>query len=196
MGVYAAVAAIAVGTVLSASAQSQAADAAVAQGQAQKQALDYQARSMDVKAGQDRAAAQRGAIGERRKEDLILSRSQAVAAASGAGASDPTVLNNEGFIVREGELGALTDLYRGEESARGLEEGAGLRRYEGAAGLSGAEARAGAMRTAAVGTLFQGAAQASTLYAKYNPSSPSGGGASGFDNYSVSPAYNTDYGMR
>lgn len=156
-----------VGTVLSFVGQQQAADAAEAQGKAQQQAADYQAKSMEVKAGQERAVSQRQAINERRKLELAQSRAQAVAAASGAGAADPTVVSLSGQLEREGELNALTALYHGEQAASGLEEGAGLKRYEGNATAIGAEASADAARVSSYGSLFKGLSDAGSMYMKY-----------------------------
>lgn len=181
-----------VGTVLSVASQAQAADAARQQAQAQQNlgiaqqnAADYQAKTMEIQAGQERAASQRTAIAQGRQKQLVLSRAQAIAGASGAGASDPSVITNESNIEREGTLNSLNSLYRGEQTAQGLEEGAGLKRYEGdasayggAASAAGTYAKADAMDTAAFGSGFSGAANAGSLYMRYNPSS-GGGNTSG-----------------
>lgn len=77
-----------------------------------------QLRSM---AGQDRASSQRAAFEERRRAKLAESRVRAVAAASGAGATDPTVLNIMGDLSAEGEYRALTRMYEGETEAQSKE---------------------------------------------------------------------------
>lgn len=92
--------------------------------------LRKQADQLDIKAGQERASAQRLAIEQRRQAELLSSRALAVAAASGAGVDDPTVLNIMANIAGEGEYRALTALYEGEEEARGLELNADARRRE------------------------------------------------------------------
>ncbi len=137
MGAFAAAGAIVVGTVLSYSAQQQAADAMDAQGKAQQQAANYKAQAMQIQAGQERAASQRQAINQRRTEQLAISRGTALAAASGGGATDPSIITTQGQIVREGELNALTDLYHGEQTGRDLESGADLTRFEGASAAIG-----------------------------------------------------------
>src|SRR3546814_9070939 len=86
------------GTVISAYGQMQAGEAAEAQAAAQQTALDFQAGEARKQAGQERAAAQREMISERRRERLVQSNLIASAAASGAGASDPTILDLQGDI--------------------------------------------------------------------------------------------------
>ena len=93
-------------------------------------ALRSEARQLDAKAGLERASSQRAAIEERRQAGLASSRTLALAAASGAGASDPTVINMMADLAGEGEYRALTALYQGEEEARGLESQAAMRRKE------------------------------------------------------------------
>ena len=67
---------------------------------------------------------------QRRQGRLLSSRALAVAAASGAGAGDPTVENIIGDIGAEGEFRALSEMFIGEERARGLEMEADLRIFE------------------------------------------------------------------
>lgn len=92
---------------------------------AEQEGKDFQARQLEVQAGQDRASAQRRAMEDRRQADLALSRVQALA---GGGGTDESVLNLTGKIAGEGEYNALTSLYEGEERALGREaQGTGLR---------------------------------------------------------------------
>lgn len=174
-----------VGTVMQASAQSQQADAMRAQGLANQNAADYTARSMEIQAGQERAVAQRKAIAQRRQEGLVQSRAQALAAASGAGASDPTIISNDSLITREGELGVMTSLYQGEQSAQNLETGATLKRYEAASGRAGSDAMANATDTGVTATIFSGAGRAASLYSKYGTGDTDG--LIGYDRGYASP---------
>lgn len=117
---------------------------------ARAQGLEHQAAQGRQVAGQERATAQRAAIEQRRQGRFLASRALAVAAASGAGAGDPTVENILGGIGAEGEFRALSELFIGEERARGLETQADLRIFE-----SEQERRAGkAARRASRGTAF------------------------------------------
>lgn len=122
-------------------------------GNAARGAANFEAAQMKQQAGQERAVAQRQAIEQRRQAGLANSRVQAVAAASGAGATDPTVLNIEGNNAATGEYNALSALYSGEEKARGFEMSAAARKYEGATARQSALLGAG-------GTLMGGAAKA------------------------------------
>lgn len=79
------------------------------------------ARQLERQAGQTRASSQRSAIEERRKAELLSSRGLAVAAASGGGADDPTVVNLLADIDAQGEYNALSQLYSGNEEALGQE---------------------------------------------------------------------------
>lgn len=79
------------------------------------------ARRLRGMAGQERATAQRAAIEERRRAGLLESRARAVAAKSGGGVSDPSVIDLIGDISAEGEYRALTRMYEGETAAQSLE---------------------------------------------------------------------------
>lgn len=164
----------------------QAASAAKAQGEAQKNALDYQAQQARINAGQERAAAQRRAIAQRRKTDIVQSNLQARAAASGGGALDPSVIDISGDIAQEGEYRALSALYEGEERARGLETMANLRQFEGDAAMAAGRNVAGIYRGRAIGTALSGSMD---LFSKYGGGGPEAVNdvtpMRGFDNYGL-----------
>ena len=149
----------------------------IAGGQAQRAAANNQAvaarhraalaeRAAEAKeqaAGQERAVSQRAAIEQRRQGGFVESRVQAIAAASGAGALDPTIVGILGDIGIETDLRAETALFEGEEAARGLEFGADIDRAGGAGELFAADAAIRAGRSArnrsflaASGTLLEG----------------------------------------
>lgn len=86
------------------------------------------ARNLRRLAGQERASSQRAAIEERRRAKLLESRARAVAANSGAGVTDPTVLNVMADLSAEGEYRALSRLYEGETGAQTMEVEARQRR--------------------------------------------------------------------
>lgn len=134
--------------------------------QAQAQAQEIQAQQLAQNAGQERAAAQQNAIEERRKARLARSRNEAVAAASGGSASDPTVLAiNEG-LAGQGEYNALTALYQGEARAQGLEADAAAARYSAKqARRAGRSAQAGSVFGATTSLL--GDAARTSLMLKY-----------------------------
>jgi hypothetical protein len=106
-----------------------------AAGKAQQRAAEYgatlaerRADAMEMRAGEERATAQRSAMEQRRQGRLLESRARALAAASGGGATDPTVTNILGDIEYEADYRALTASYEGETMAHGLEYAAVLER--------------------------------------------------------------------
>ena len=105
-----------------------------------------------------RAEASQTAWNERENKERILSRATALAAASGAGVSDPTMVKILGDLEGEGAYREAVAVYQGEAQAKLLEqmgdsakqEGRDKADYYGAQGISSA---------------LQGA---STLYSQYN----------------------------
>lgn len=119
---------------------------------------------LDEEAGQTEAAAQRTALAQDKVASLVESRAKAVAAASGAGATDPTVINLVSRISAEGALRSLTSIYEGEERARKLRISGDL------AAQYGVQQGEGYDLLAKTGNIkgFAGAASgAASLYAKY-----------------------------
>ena len=103
----------------------------IQQGKSADEQAKYQAEQLEQRAGQQRAVSQRKALEQRRRAGIAESRALALAAASGGGASDPTVTNLMAGIAGEGELAYQTAIYEGEERARGSEMGAEAKGYEG-----------------------------------------------------------------
>ena len=85
----------------------------------------------DYAAGQADAAGQHAALAQRRKAELMLSRAQAVAAASGGGPLDESLMAG---ILGEGEKAAQYATYESGERSAGL-------RYRGQVGAYEANAR-------------------------------------------------------
>lgn len=104
-------------------------------------------------AGQLRAAGQQAGEEELRKSRLVMSRMIAVAAASGAGAVDPTVVKLASGVAGEGELAASMQRYNAETEARGMEKQATTRIRSG-------EAVQRASRWRAAGSIMQSGYQA------------------------------------
>lgn len=105
----------------------------IQQGSNQQKLLDYQATQRDEEAKAAQAEAQRESLIERRKAKNLMSRARAVAGASGAGSSDPTVTNILTDIETQGEVNALNALHSGNAQARGLRSGAAMARNEASA---------------------------------------------------------------
>lgn len=113
------------------------------QGDAANRDAKSQAMQLQQQAGQDRAVAQLEAGNRRRSARYAQSRALALAAASGAGASDPSVVNIISGLEGEGEFGALAAMYEGETSARGLEYAGKTQRSEGKAARNASYLKAG-----------------------------------------------------
>ena len=142
----------------------QAADAARVSGRRANVAKQFEAEQLDQLAGQSIAASQRDMLEQRRQADLAASRALALAAASGGGASDPTVVKIISGIKGEGAYRSAVALYRGEEEARQLHLKAGAARYEGAVAEEAGANQADAYGTMAKASLFN---TASSLFTKY-----------------------------
>jgi len=102
-----------------------------AQGKAQQEADYFAAAQMEQNAGQDQAVGQRNAQNAQRQSDLIQSRALAVAGASGAGMSDPSIVKIMADLAKEGQLAVDAQLYQGNEAARQGRFAAKVKRYEG-----------------------------------------------------------------
>lgn len=139
-------------------------------------AADFTATQLRSRAGQVVAVAQRGAEEELRRARIVQSRGLAVAAASGGGVSDPTVVRMLGRVAGEGAYRAATVLYSGEESARVMRMQADAANYEGEISAQASEAQAKAARLAGGGGLFKSAV---SLYSKYGGPNPPGSGSTG-----------------
>ena len=138
--------------------------AAGAAGESQKNAMDFKAAQEEQAAQESRAAAQRVAMDKRREATLLGSKLQARAAASGGGAADPGVLDLAGDIAQRGEYEALTDMYRGENRARGFLDQAVASRLTGEAALAEGKAKRNAAFLQAAGTIIGGTGSAYKQY--------------------------------
>ena len=155
----------------------QSGEAARVTGQRRNVAAQFEAEQMEQVAGQSIAASQRDAAEEKRRADLVASRALALAAASGGGASDPTIVRIIANLKGEGSYRSAVALYRGEEQARRYRMGAKAKRFEGAmaedSGLKEQYAHEIAGTAALMGT-------SSSLFGRY------GGGGPGTDTGPVS----------
>lgn len=103
--------AIAGGTILSAYGQYQG-------GKSEAAAAKYSAAEAVQNAQQSRAAGQRQMLEAQRQASIVASRAQAVAASSGGGALDPSVVNAIADIEGLGRYSGLAALYEGESRAQ------------------------------------------------------------------------------
>lgn len=178
----AALALVAVGTLMQVGGGLSAADAMKAQGTQQRVEKNFEAQQMRENAGQEVAASQRQAIDVNHQYKLIASRALALGGASGAGMSDPTMAGILTDIGAEGSYKAATAIYEGASKARKLEIGAEGAEIEGEVAEKAGYAKAKAMQTQVIGSVLQSAGSMG-MYAKYgmgNPTPTGGGTASLF----------------
>jgi hypothetical protein len=120
---------------------------------AQAQFMNAQAKNEQMQlnhmAGEERAAATRDMAAKQKEVSLLLSRQQAVAASSGAGATDPTVLELAGDLAREGSV------QKRELGRQGLEKGQMLD-YRGKVGVKMAKAEGKMLKASAMGNMIGG----------------------------------------
>ena len=111
----------------------------IAAGAAQKNAADFEAQQMDMKAKEEVAASQRDALQKKQEGAILNSRAQALAAASGGGAGTdaPTIVKLMGQTVGQSQYNADSAMYGGYSRAAGLRDSAKGRRAEGNASLLG-----------------------------------------------------------
>lgn len=129
------------------------------------------------------ATSQRAAIEQNRQAGIAESRAVAVAAGSGAGASDPTVAKLVGNIAGRGQYNALTALYNGDSESDYYKNVAMANDYNTKAKVAGYKTAAdtGPAWDKAAGTILSGA---SSFLKKY-----------GEDDDDTDPnLYNGDYG--
>lgn len=124
---------------------------------ARKAAAEFDAQQLEQNAGQSVAAAQRQAFEAERSGKYLESRALAVAAASGGGASDPTVMNTIANLASETAYRKSVDLYQGEERSRQLKMSAAATRYSGEIGSQAILDQGRAAETQAFSGIVSGA---------------------------------------
>lgn len=140
----------------------------IRQGRAAKANADAIALQQEREGKAAQAESQRIALNERKKANYAESRALAVASASGAGVSNPTVENILGKIQAEGDYRVLSSLYAGDTDAELANYAADTTRRQGRARQRGAYLNAGS-------TILSGA---NDFYSKYGDSSKHYSGSS------------------
>jgi hypothetical protein len=167
-----------IGMGMSYAGQRDAAAADAARGQRMQNEANFEADQLDINAGQAQASAQRQAENVQRQSDVMQSRTLALAAAGGGGASDPSIVN---LMARNAGLGAYQKaiaLYSGDSAARDMHMRADATRYGGQLSmLDGQSAQRAGMLSAGAGLLKGGA----SLYSKYAQPAPYQSNSDGID---------------
>lgn len=141
------------------------------------QAAQFEQQQAEQQATQATAGSQREAATQKLETDYLVSRQLALAGASGAGASDPTIVNLIAQTRGIGSYKAATALYQGEEQARQLRLQGAAAMFEGESAAQDMGLRAKSYRLASYGSLLSGAGQAYGMYAKYGMGGPRSPGA-------------------
>lgn len=152
------------GTGASAAAQWMKGDAAALVGRRKQQASRFDADQLEQNANLAEAAGTHAVADAKRNLDLVNSRQLAVAAASGASASDPTVVNIMAKTQQEGAYRQALALYQGEAQARVDRMKAAASRYEGDVAAQDADYAQSMSRVGSVSTLLTGTG---SMFAKY-----------------------------
>lgn len=151
----------------------QGADAA-ANGRSQEALARYQAAQLRVNALDADASAQISASDIDRQQQYVTSRALAVAASSGGGASDPTVINLIARTAGEGAYRRAVALYEGKSKAKALNAQADALEYGGSLAAERGSEEQSAANIGAFTTLVKSGA---SLYSKYGGDGPDSSGA-------------------
>lgn len=130
-------------------ANKQAKDSAVAI----NRAGEFNADQLERQAGEARASSQREAEDERIKAERTGSRALAVAASSGAGVDNPTILDILSGIESQGEYLSEGKRYGGDQRSAGLLDQASAARYNASVTAAATKAKG---KAALVGSIFDG----------------------------------------
>lgn len=131
-------------------------------------AKEFEAKQLEVAAGQAVAASQRDAIEVQRQTDLVESRARAVAASSGGSLSDPGVVNQIARFSNMGAYQKAVAYYQGRDKERSLLMEAAAKRYEGILAEEIGDIQGSASDKAGNAALLGGfAGAASTMYSVY-----------------------------
>lgn len=152
-------------TVLTAGGQFQKGNTAQAVGQRTAIADQFQAAQLVQNAGQEQAAGQIGAANQDLATSYIVSQALARAAASGGGASDPTVINNIARIQGEGKYRADVARYEGDSKARQMNLQADALKEQGVNAIEDAKSAKQWSNLSGFSTVLSGVAK--TMFGKY-----------------------------
>lgn len=172
------------GSLTSAMGAYSAGSAAAANGARQQAAAQFTAAQLEQQAGQTEASGQRAGAEQTRQAMLLNSRALALAAASGGGATDPTVVTLLSRTAAEGAYRSAVAIYQSEEQARQLRLKAAATSYEGDLALASGQDKQKAYETAAFGSLLTGAA---SLYSKYGMGGPGKSADTTYDSWDFNP---------
>lgn len=161
---------------------------------AQAKFMQAQAQNERVQLGQmaaqERAAASREASAKSKEGRIAQSRLQSVSAASGGGATDPTVLDLAGDISKEANVQSREIMRQGLEKGQMLE-------YKGRVGVDMAKAQSRMTILGGVGNMIGGVAESlggvGDAFSKYGRGMPIGSTQYADNSQSSVPAWYYNY---
>ena len=103
----------------------------VGAGIAAKKEGEFKAKQAERVAADERAAASRESEDQRRKTAYVMSEQKAKAASSGAGVTNPTILDIIGETAQRGDYVSRSKIASGENKASGYLDQAAASRYKG-----------------------------------------------------------------
>jgi len=136
-------------------------------GERKKALSEYEAAQLEQNAAAARSVGMLSAEDEQRKTQIINSAALARAAASGAGASDPTVVHILANNAGVGAYRAAVAMYQGESQARLDRMRALAAQFEGKTAQTDAGASAAQSDMTAVSTLLAGGLKTASMFEKY-----------------------------
>lgn len=142
----------------------------------------FQADQLRVNAGQALASSQRDAISVDREAQLYASRALAVAASSGGGATDPTVVNIIAQGAADSAYRKAVALYEGEDRSRSMLLQADAVETGAEVAMGQSKARRMAMLVDSASSAYGGYARGTSMSSKYGGGAPTSIG----EPYSVS----------
>lgn len=155
-------------TILSAGSQVAKANAMRSIAARRKTALEFEAAQQEISAQESSGVAMRAAQDEILRARTVNSTALAKAAASGAGASDPTVMAVLSRTAGEGAYRSAVAMYAGESQARLDRMRAAALRYQGDVGVADAEVAADfQLQTGLPATLLSGGTKLLSMFDKY-----------------------------
>lgn len=134
---------------------------AMEQGREEKARFQYEQKVAAQQADEAKAASQREAMARYREGRMLLSQQQAAIAGSGGNLTDPSVIDLMDDTKEQVTVAAQTDIYRGEQQARGYNDAAKVAGYN-------AESAMRAARLNAMSNLFGGV---SSMFSRFGQSS-------------------------
>lgn len=146
----------------------------IAHGADLQAAAEFAAAQLDKQASDAIGSAQRRARNEDRATKYLASETLARAAASGGGASDPTVINIIAKQAEEGAYRRMVALYEGDSRAAQMRLQAQARRFEGGSQRAAAEGAGRATMFGAGTSLLKSMARDSSLYERFGGGGPKG----------------------